>query len=128
MKRRIKVVESNITNRINGVASIDTIREIYRAYNINSMGIPVDRLDRAKGVNEHEGELYKIRPMDDLEERIYVRQFDGDIKVIDTSWAVFKRQNGFWQQCTKWFMRYGDAERHMKQLAGLSSKSSKNGN
>lgn len=120
MKRRIKVVESSIANRINGVAGADTIREIYRAYNINSVGIPVDRLDRAKGVGDHDGEVYKIRPMDDLEDRIYVR-WDGDTKVIDTSWAVFKRQNGYWQQCTKWFMRFGDAERHMKRLAGLPS-------
>lgn len=118
MKRRIKVVESSISNRMNGVASVDTVREIYRAYNISPVGVPIGRLDKIKSLD---GDVYKIRPMEDLEDRIYVR-WDGDTKVIDTSWAVFKYVNGYWKQVTKWFMRFGDAERHMKKLAGVNAR------
>ena len=110
---KINVVENNMVARVNGNPTRETVEKIRKLYGLSQNGNP-NKTDR---INGNDGAVYKIRPMDDLDDRIYVR-WDGDCKVVDTCYAVFRRENGFWKQVTRWYGYFGVAQRHMLRLAG----------
>lgn len=108
------VIENDAMARVCSVPTARTIDRIKEVYGLSQCGNPNGKTDRIKG---NDGTLYKIRPMEDLDDRIYIR-WDGDAKVIDTCYAVFKRNGNVWQQVTKWYSYFGVAQRHMLRKAG----------
>ena len=115
MKIRVKINinEDNYTARALGIPTLNTIAKIRTGYHLTQIGNPMDKgSDKIDGPNG----IFKIRPMEDLEDRIYVR-WDGDCKVNATCYAVFKKTNYGWHQVTDWYGYFGVARRHMMRLA-----------
>ena len=96
---KVNVIENNMVARVNGNPTRETVEKIRKLYGLSQNGNP-NKTDR---INGNDGYTYKIRPMDDLDDRIYIR---------------FRREDGFWKQITRWYGYFGVAQRHMLRLAG----------
>ena len=71
--------------------------------------IPVGKL---RAMTTLEGKQYKIFSENGTNDMWYNGKFLGD------RYAVFFRANGFWQQVSNWYCRYGNATRFMCHKCG----------
>lgn len=117
MKRmiNINVVEHDMSARITGSPSTETVTKIRKVLGLTQCGNPVGRQDHIVG---KDGSYYMIRPSEGLDMRIFVG-WDGNAKVVDTCYAVFKRKENdrFFTQITPWYGYFGVAQRHMLKRA-----------
>lgn len=118
----MKINTANIKTNQMTSGVIETIK---RVYSLTDHGTPVglDRIVR----NTAGTKWYKIVPENDLADRVYVR-YDGDVKLVDTRYAVFcKTGTGPWQQCSKWYCYYKICQRRMYELADVKYDESADG-
>ena len=69
----------------------------------NDGNIPMGRICACK----ISGKVYKIFAQNGTDDVWHNGKFIGD------NYAVFVEANGFWQQVSPWYSRYGNAERYM---------------